>query len=525
MVDESDHDIKVFRCLSCGQRIYPDYPKRSGVFVCSRCGSEMDEKNELSLCKNCLRLVNIHAEGLKRRDYGEAVCICGTKFTRKRPNQLYHSKNCKHQAMTAQRGGKREASRPRKVITPREIVEAYFFWKWEYERRNPEYIDAYDKFEKLVEKIINTSQLPYQHVVLTETKQQGKVVLGHRIEEGALLGLPKDLKYMIQMLEPWAPQYLRKMIQDEDVQKTIGDFHETYGRFPKDPKYGYSGKHIVDFLVMDRKKPIPQRSKYPAEDIRGHESPITELDRKRAIEDFFKEYGEHPEAPKPGCSGKEIAEFLCKYVLKHRKKSSIQQPERSSEDINRQDESDSRASGFFSAYMGEYAQRTRPVGVKIANWDESQKRLLLGIDVTKPLSVILEGVSTCYLRHSVDIGSKPADLLPLIEHNFGIIKNFLNEKELRQFRAWEPRAAGLLLWGYMEENKGSSVEDALEVPEIVKYLEDLGYDKPIKAARTAKFAKPGYVAEQKKEDYYRQFRRYRQKTDDCITQRKVLPIK
>lgn len=96
MVDDSHHDIRVFKCWVCGDRIYPDHPKRFGALVCSRCDSDMDEENALSLCKECVRLLNIHTDHLKGRSYGETVCACGTKFMRKSPTQLFHSKECRN---------------------------------------------------------------------------------------------------------------------------------------------------------------------------------------------------------------------------------------------------------------------------------------------------------------------------------------------------------------------------------------------------------------------------------------------
>jgi len=102
MVDDSHHGIRVFKCWVCGDRIYPDHPKRSGALVCSRCGSDMDEKNELGLCKDCVSLLDIHADRLKGRNYGETICACGMRFTRKSPTQLFHSKECRNRVMTAQ---------------------------------------------------------------------------------------------------------------------------------------------------------------------------------------------------------------------------------------------------------------------------------------------------------------------------------------------------------------------------------------------------------------------------------------
>jgi hypothetical protein len=97
MVDDSHHDIRVFKCWVCGERIYPGYPKRSGALVCSRCGSHMDETNELSVCMDCMKLLNIPTERLKgrnslrlRRDIHEEKSI-----------QSLHSKECRKRVTTA----------------------------------------------------------------------------------------------------------------------------------------------------------------------------------------------------------------------------------------------------------------------------------------------------------------------------------------------------------------------------------------------------------------------------------------
>lgn len=100
MVDDSYCGIRVYKCWLCGNRIYPDYPKRSGALVCSRCGSAMDEKNALSLCKDCMRRLGVQAERLKRRNYGATVCSCGRRFFRKSPTQLFHSKACRKRVIT-----------------------------------------------------------------------------------------------------------------------------------------------------------------------------------------------------------------------------------------------------------------------------------------------------------------------------------------------------------------------------------------------------------------------------------------
>jgi predicted amidophosphoribosyltransferase len=71
MVDDSRHDIKVLRCVACGDRIYAGHPKRWGALVCCRCGDDLDEANELSLCSGCLKVLGIPARSLKKRTHGE----------------------------------------------------------------------------------------------------------------------------------------------------------------------------------------------------------------------------------------------------------------------------------------------------------------------------------------------------------------------------------------------------------------------------------------------------------------------
>jgi hypothetical protein len=71
----------------------------------------MDEKNALSLCKNCLSLLNIHAGRLKGRNYGEIVCVCGTTFIRKSPTQLFHSKEWRNRATAGSAEQKRSTNR------------------------------------------------------------------------------------------------------------------------------------------------------------------------------------------------------------------------------------------------------------------------------------------------------------------------------------------------------------------------------------------------------------------------------
>jgi hypothetical protein len=100
MVDDSNHDVRVLKCWVCGERVYVDHPKRSGLLACCRCGSDVDEKNSLSMCRDCLSLLNVRAERMKERTYGEFVCSCGTTFMRKSPTQLFHSPECRKGRMT-----------------------------------------------------------------------------------------------------------------------------------------------------------------------------------------------------------------------------------------------------------------------------------------------------------------------------------------------------------------------------------------------------------------------------------------
>jgi hypothetical protein len=67
MIDDSCNEIEVYKCWVCGDRIYAGYPKRWGALVCSRCGKEKHEENELGYCEDCLRLLNIHIDRTKRR--------------------------------------------------------------------------------------------------------------------------------------------------------------------------------------------------------------------------------------------------------------------------------------------------------------------------------------------------------------------------------------------------------------------------------------------------------------------------
>jgi len=97
MVDDSHHDIKVIKCLACGERVYAGYPKRWGALVCSRCGRDLGAPNQLTLCPNCQNVLGIRVRPLRGRTYGETICPCGTTFTRKSPSQVFHSTKCKSQ--------------------------------------------------------------------------------------------------------------------------------------------------------------------------------------------------------------------------------------------------------------------------------------------------------------------------------------------------------------------------------------------------------------------------------------------
>ena len=95
MVDDSHRDIQVIKCLVCGERVYAGHPKRWGDSVCSRCGDDLDEANELCLCPSCLNVLGIRARALRERTYGDTNCPYGKAFTRKSPTQVFHSTQCK----------------------------------------------------------------------------------------------------------------------------------------------------------------------------------------------------------------------------------------------------------------------------------------------------------------------------------------------------------------------------------------------------------------------------------------------
>lgn len=95
MVDDSYHDIKVYKCFACGNRLYADHPKRSGSLICSRCGDDLDAENGLGYCKACSRLLSTRVEPMIERTYGETTCACGVTFLRKSPRQQFHAKDCR----------------------------------------------------------------------------------------------------------------------------------------------------------------------------------------------------------------------------------------------------------------------------------------------------------------------------------------------------------------------------------------------------------------------------------------------
>ncbi len=95
MVDDSYSDIRVYKCLVCGNRLYVDHPKRLGSFVCCRCGENMETENELGYCKECLKHLKVIIAPVKERTYGETTCVCGATFIRKSPRQQFHAKDCR----------------------------------------------------------------------------------------------------------------------------------------------------------------------------------------------------------------------------------------------------------------------------------------------------------------------------------------------------------------------------------------------------------------------------------------------
>ncbi len=66
LIDDSSIGIEVYRCWICGNRVYVGHPKRSGASVCSRCGNDRDDVNELGYCDDCPKFLNIHFNRMTR---------------------------------------------------------------------------------------------------------------------------------------------------------------------------------------------------------------------------------------------------------------------------------------------------------------------------------------------------------------------------------------------------------------------------------------------------------------------------
>jgi hypothetical protein len=95
MIDDTLHEVEVYKCWVCGNRSYVGHPRRHGSLVCDRCGDDLPEGNRESYCTECLRLAMLNTQHLKNRTYGETVCACGTTFIKRGPTQLFHSRTCR----------------------------------------------------------------------------------------------------------------------------------------------------------------------------------------------------------------------------------------------------------------------------------------------------------------------------------------------------------------------------------------------------------------------------------------------
>ena len=84
MFDDSQYDIRVYKCWACGNRIYLDYPKRRGSLVCSRCDNDIAEDNGLGYCKDCVKLLGIHVDRVKISAKRDSV-RARSKFIRRSP--------------------------------------------------------------------------------------------------------------------------------------------------------------------------------------------------------------------------------------------------------------------------------------------------------------------------------------------------------------------------------------------------------------------------------------------------------
>ena len=96
MINDTLHEVEVYKCWVCGNRSYVGHPRRDGSLVCGRCGDDLTE-NEIGrgYCAQCLRLARLNTEHLKERTYGETVCACGTPFIKRGPTQTFHSRACR----------------------------------------------------------------------------------------------------------------------------------------------------------------------------------------------------------------------------------------------------------------------------------------------------------------------------------------------------------------------------------------------------------------------------------------------
>lgn len=79
MIEDSTPQIEVYRCWVCGNRMYVNHPKRSGLLTCSKCGGTIEEKNALNYCRKCWEGLQI----FKRKQSG------GTK---RPPKELHREK-------------------------------------------------------------------------------------------------------------------------------------------------------------------------------------------------------------------------------------------------------------------------------------------------------------------------------------------------------------------------------------------------------------------------------------------------
>ena len=69
MVEDGTSNVEVYRCWVCGNRMYRNHPRRSGVRACRKCGGTVEETNVLNYCRTCWEGLQIFRkrapEGLK----------------------------------------------------------------------------------------------------------------------------------------------------------------------------------------------------------------------------------------------------------------------------------------------------------------------------------------------------------------------------------------------------------------------------------------------------------------------------